>query len=98
MSALFPFRPFVLSRDEPAAQRIIAAYEARSKATGLERQRLHEDFHESQREALRAGMSSGEVISIVYDLQMHERAPARCRCGTCSKETAAILAARKARA
>jgi hypothetical protein len=98
MSGLFPFRPFVLKRDEPAALAIIAAYEARAKAKGLERRRLHEEFHESQRAALRAGMSSGEVISIVYDLQMHERAPARCRCGTCSPETAAMLATRKGRA
>ena len=85
--ARIPFRPDVRARDAALAQAIVDAFEARRGTKGLVRQQRQEALFEAQRAALRGGMAQSEVIALVYDLQMHERDPRRCRCGSCSDHT-----------
>lgn len=91
----FPFKPFVPQRFAPQAQAIVDAFEAReAKRGGKSTAELTALFFDAQRAAITAGMDGADIIGLIYDLQMHHRAPERCRCGACHPETARLLAER----
>lgn len=93
---LFPFKPFVSQRFAAEAQAIVEAFEAREeKRGGKSVTEMTEALFDAQRAARAAGMDVNEIIGLIYDLQMHHRAPARCRCGACHPETARFLAERE---
>lgn len=91
----FPFKPFVPQRFDVQAQAIVDVFEAReAKRGGKSVTELNELFFDAQRAAIAAGMDGADIIGLIYDLQMHHRAPERCRCGACHPETARLLAER----
>lgn len=90
MKSLFPFKPTTHPRWDAQTRAIIeahAAYAAETKPR--RREALLDAYHQAQRNAVLAGMSTGDVIGLVYDLQMHARDPRRCACAACATARAA---------